>query len=138
MLSILPRFTTVARSGASSLAAVALEALLLTLLVSGLHLHYMVASALATLTYFGVSFVLHRSWTFRGVNEQLRGQLVRYALVALIGGALGLGLNSLLVGVARLPYLLGWGMTGLMVFTGWTHPMNRRFAFRSKLFAQPQ
>lgn len=137
-LPLLPRFATFARSGASSLAAVALEALLLTLLVSGLHVHYLVASVLATLTYFAVSFVLHRSWTFRGVKGQLRGQLGRYALVALIGSVLGLGLISLLVGAARLPYLVGWSAAGLMVFVGWTHPMNRRFAFRAKLLAQPR
>lgn len=137
-LPILPRFTTFARSGVSSLAAVALEALLLTLLVSGLHVHYLVASVLATLSYFAVSFVLHRRWTFRGVKGQLRGQLARYALVAGIGSALGLVLISLLVGTARLPYLVGWGTAGLMVFLGWTHPMNRRFAFRAKLLAQPR
>ena len=137
-LSVLPRFTTFARSGASSLAAVSLEALLLTLLVSGLHVHYLVASVLATLTYFGVSFALHRRWTFRGVTGQLRGQLVRYAVVALVGGGLGLGLISLLVGAARLPSLVGWATAGLVVFAGWTPPMNRRFAFRAKLLVPPR
>lgn len=136
--SILPRFKTFARSSASSLAAVALEALLLTLLVSGLHLHYLVASALGALAYFAASFVLHRRWTFRCAKGQVRGQLVRYAVVALVGSALGLGMISLLVGAARLPYLIGWSTAGLVVFTGWTHPMNRRFAFRAKLLAQPR
>jgi putative flippase GtrA len=120
---------TFARAGASSLAAVALEALLLTALVSGLHVHYLLASILATLTYFAVSFVLHRYWTFQRARRRARAQLVRYALVNVIGGALGLGLISLLVGKAQLPYLLGWAMTGVLVFVGWTHPMNCWFAF---------
>jgi putative flippase GtrA len=132
------RFATFARSSASSLAAVALEALLLTLLVSGLHIHYLVASAIGTLAYFAASFTLHRIWTFRGAKGQIRWQLARYALVAGIGSGLGIGLIALLVGKAQLPYLVGWAMAGLMVFTGWTHPMNRRFAFRAKLLAEPQ
>jgi putative flippase GtrA len=132
------RFATFVRSGASSLAAVALEALLLTLLVSGLHIHYLVASAIGALTYFATSFALHRTWTFRGAKGQMRGQLARYALVAGVGMGLGMGLIALLVGKAQLPYLVGWAMAGLMVFTGWTHPMNRRFAFRARLLAEPR
>jgi putative flippase GtrA len=132
------RLATFARSSASSLAAVAVEALLLTLLVRGLHVHYLVASALGALVYFAASFTLHQRWTFRGARGRIRGQLARYAVVAGVGAALGLGLISLLVGAAKLPYLVGWAMAGIVVFTGWTHPMNRRFAFRAKLLAAPR
>lgn len=114
--------------------AVALELLVLTLLVSGLHVHYLVGSIVATGAYLLANFALNRAWAFRRAasGAPMRRQLARHAVVVLVGSAAIVGLLWLFVGKLGLPYLLGWLLAGALAFVAWTYPMSRAFSFRER------
>jgi putative flippase GtrA len=114
--------------------AVALELLVLTLLVSGLHVHYLIGSIVATGAYLLANFALNRAWAFRraAAGAPVRGQLARHVFVALVGSAGIALLLWLFVGKLGLPYLLGWLLAGALAFVAWTYPMSRAFSFRER------
>jgi putative flippase GtrA len=123
---------TLVRCGASSLVAVGLEFLLLSILVSGLRMRAVPASAIAAGAYLAANFVLNRRWAFRGHGGRIEGQLARHLGVAGVGSGLVIVLLWILVDVARMPYPIGWAVAGLLAFVGWTYPMNRFFTFRAR------
>jgi putative flippase GtrA len=92
----------------SSLAAVAVEFALLTLLVSVLHLHYLASAALVTVAYVAINFTLNRRWAFRAGHAPAAGQLARHVGVTAVGLGNALMLMRLSVGDIGLPYQLGW------------------------------
>lgn len=118
-----------ARCAGSSLAGVLLEFVLLTMLVSALHLHYVAAALCAGIGGFAVSFALNRFWAFDGRGGCPRRQLLRHAVV--VAGGIVLGTLVMWLGVAalRLPYQIGWLGGGALVFLSWTYPMQRFFTY---------
>jgi putative flippase GtrA len=124
---------TLVRCAGSSLAGVTLEFGLLSLLVSLLHVGYLVAALAAGIAGFFVSFLLNRSWAFDGRHGSPTRQLVKHALV--VGGGIGLGTVLMWLQVAHfgLPYQVGWLLGGSVVFFTWTFPMQRWFTFAPAL-----
>jgi putative flippase GtrA len=117
------------RCAGSSVTAVTLEFFLLLLLVSRLHVQYLLAAIAAGVCGFVVSFMINRSWAFEGRAGCPRRQLVKHAVVVGGGIALGTALMWLLVSRLHLPYQVGWLGGGALVFMGWTYPMQRFFTY---------
>jgi putative flippase GtrA len=118
------------RCASSSIAGVAIEFGILTLLVSVLHLFYLLGAVLAGGIYCGVSFLLNRHWAFRAAGSPAWPQFARHAIVAAGGAVLGLPLLWLLVQRLGLPYQLAWAVGGALSFLLWTFPMQRFFTYR--------
>ncbi|MEQ1561699.1 MAG: GtrA family protein [Nitrospira sp.] len=73
--------------------AAATDLVLLYILINFILMHYLVASIIAFIGSFFVSFVLQKFWTFRSHEERTHKQMVMY-----LGSSLfGLGLNTLLM-----------------------------------------
>jgi putative flippase GtrA len=77
-------------SGGSS---AAVDLFLLFLLNSVLGVHYIASAILAFIGAFGVSFTLHKFWTFRSHGEKAHRQAALYLLASLFG----LFLNTILM-----------------------------------------
>jgi putative flippase GtrA len=121
---------TLVRCAGSSVAGVTIEFGLLTLLVSGLHVFYLLGALISSLVYLGISFLLNRHWAFRANRGALAPQLLRHGLVSGTSMALGIPMLWLLVNKIGLPYQLAWSLGGLFSFLAWTFPMQRWFTYR--------
>lgn len=110
--------------------AVAVEFALLTLLVSKLHVAYLIGAAAAGVAYFVVNFLLNRRWAFRARRTPVLPQLVRHGVVAGGSTLLILPLLWLFVSEFGMPYQLGWVVAASVAFLTWTFPMHRWFTFR--------
>jgi putative flippase GtrA len=127
--ALLRRFVpeSLLRCAASSLVAIAVEFVIMTTLVSGLRMHYLVGWLFATTAYLALNFVLNRRWAFRdGAERGVGGQLARHLGMAAVGMTQGTSLMWLFVHVVRLPYQAGWAAAGCIGFSTWTWPMSRR------------
>src|SRR4051794_38899521 len=123
---------TLLRCAASSLAAVAVEFGLLSVLVSLLHVFYLAGAIIAGAVGLLLAFGLNRRWVFGESGRFAWRQLAKHALVVAIGIALGTSLLWLGVSQLSVPYQLGWLASGTIVFFGWTFPMQRFFTFRAR------
>jgi putative flippase GtrA len=96
------KFNTVGAMG------VAVQMTLLALLRGGLHIHYLVATALAVEIAVLHNFVWHERWTWHDRSGPGAGaRLVRFNLGnGLVSLIVNLGLMRLLVGQLRMQYLL--------------------------------
>jgi putative flippase GtrA len=107
--------------------------LLLFLLVQFLQIHYLIASMLAFLCAFGVSFTLQKFWTFNN-RETARAhtQLALYLAITLAN----LGVNTLLMYVfvteLGLWYLLAQIIAGALVAL-YSYFVYQKFVFTSML-----
>lgn len=121
------------RCAATSLAAVAVEFVLLTFFVSVLHMHYLTAAIVSTAVYLLVTFILNRRWAFamRGPRREAALQLARHLGVAGIGLGLALVQMRFFIHTIGMPYQLGWAAAGCVNFGAWTWPMSRFFTFRA-------
>ena len=122
-----------ARCAGSSLAAVAVEFVLLSALVSLFHLHYLAASFVASTAGLVIAFWVNRQWAFRAGAGAAGPQLLRHGFVVTGGIGLGLVLMWLQVHGLGLPYQVSWLLGGAIVFFAWTFPMQRWFTFRAAL-----
>src|SRR5690348_9614768 len=113
-MSHVPLVKTMARCAGSSVAGVAVEFGVLTLLVEALHLYYLVGAVLAGLFYCTLSFLLNRYWAFRATHAPAWPQLARHGLVAGGGMLLGTPLLWLLVGRVGMPYQVAWATGGVL------------------------
>jgi putative flippase GtrA len=119
------------RCAGSSLAAVAIEFVLLSVLVSLFHVFYLAGALVAGVVGLLVAFMLNRSWAFSDGRGRTWLQLVKHSIV--VGGGITLGMLLLWVAVHHLgaPYQVGWLASGSVVFFTWTFPMQRFFTFRA-------
>lgn len=118
------------RCAASSLAAVALEFILLTFFVSVLRMHYLVAAIASTAVYLLVTFLLNRRWAFSASGAPAGRQLARHLGVSGVGLGLALVQMRFFIHTVGLPYQLGWAAAGCVNFGAWTWPMSRFFTYR--------
>src|SRR5437868_6061957 len=133
MFSMVQTLKSLLRCAGSSLAGVTVELGLMTLLVSVLHLFYLVGALLAGALYFSLSFLLNRHWAFRAARAPALPQLLRHGLVFGGGMLLGTPLLWLLVSGFGVPYQLAWLAVGGVSFLCWTFPMQRWFTYRGAL-----
>jgi putative flippase GtrA len=124
-------FGCILRCATASLAGVAFEYGLLLLLVSTLHLHYLVGSVVAGAAYFAINFTVNRFWAFAAQRGRIGTQLGKHGAVTAVGMGVGNALLWLFVGKVGLPYQLGWLCAGPVSFLLWTFPMHRRYTFRA-------
>ncbi|MEO7649339.1 MAG: GtrA family protein [Bryobacteraceae bacterium] len=111
---------------------IGIQLVALTVFQSGLHLHYLIATALAVEAAVVHNFVWHERWTWRGRAgaQGLERRLLRFHLTVGLVSILGnLILMRLLVGQLHLPYLasnlLAIGVCSLVNFVA-----SDRFVFR--------
>jgi putative flippase GtrA len=121
---------TLARAAGSSLAAVAVEVGLLTVLVTFLHVAYLIGSVIAGVVYLVVNFVLNRRWAFRN-RAPVGPQLLRHGVVSGGGTMLGLPLLRVFVDGAHMPLAIAWTISAAIAFLAWTFPMHRLFTYRT-------
>jgi putative flippase GtrA len=122
--------TALLRCAGSSALSVGVEFVVLTLLVSVLHVAYLVGSLLSGAAYFVLNFALNRSWAFRAGSARLWPQLFRHGLVGAGGTLLCTPLLWLLVDRAKMPYQPAWILACVIAFLAWTFPMHRWFTYR--------
>jgi putative flippase GtrA len=128
---------TLLRCAASSFAGVAVEFTLLTILVSVLHVFYLLGAVAAGAVYFVINFLLNRRWTFRATAGSALPQFLRHAAVTAGGMGLGTAMLWLFVQGLGLPYQVGWAIAGTIAFFSWTYPMHRFFTYAAPAAARP-
>ncbi len=88
----------------------------LFVLNSLVHVQYLVAAIIAFILAFGVSFTLHKFWTFRThIVHDTRKQVFVYLAVSLFGLLLNTGLMYIFVSHLHMAVLLSQVFVGLMV-----------------------
>ena len=91
------------------------DLVVLYLLNSVFGLHYLISAIVAFLIAFGVSFVLHKFWTFKSHEERTHKQVVTYLLASLFGLTLNTFLMYLFVDHLHVQVILSQIIVGLMV-----------------------
>jgi putative flippase GtrA len=122
-------FATLARHQLGSLVSTAVDFATMIVLVSGLGLGAVLATALGAAAGGVTNFVLGRTWIFRAHEAPAGGQAVRYFLVS--GASLGwnaLG-EYLLHDRLRLQYVVARAIVAVAVSLLWNFPMHRGFVF---------
>jgi putative flippase GtrA len=124
------------RSTVAAVGCIAVEFGLLTVFVSHLHMHYLLATVLAGVVYLFLNFFLNRRWAFEARHGSPLPQLLRHGFVILGGIALGCPLLWVSVSVLGLTYRLGWAASGAIAYLAWTFPMHKHFTYRQKAALQ--
>ncbi len=93
----------------------AVDLILLYVLNSIFGIHYLPASVLAFLGAFGVSFTLHKFWTFQSHDEQTDKQVVLYFGTSLFGLFLNTVLMYVFVDFFHVQVLISQFFVGAMV-----------------------
>jgi putative flippase GtrA len=124
-----PLIVSLGRSQIASLTATLADFGCLILLVEVGHVWYVAAVAAAAFVGAVVNFFLGRHWSFVAVIDDVRGQAVRYAMVA----AMSLILNSIGVYVATeyfaIHYLASKALIAFLIGILFNFPLHRRFVF---------
>jgi putative flippase GtrA len=112
-----------------AIASTVVDYLVMIVCVSVIGLHPVAGTIAGAASGAFTSFTLGRRWIFHARGGELRGQVLRYALVSAIslcGNALGEGLLVL----TGLNYILSRVVIATLVGVGWNFPMHRHFVFR--------
>jgi putative flippase GtrA len=122
---------------ASSSAASVVDLATLFTLLHLLHLWPGAAGALGCMAGGAVNFALNRRWVFGDLQRQhgahWRGQLLRYALLVVLGGALGSGLViQLTVAGLGLPVIVAKAIAAALVLACWNYPVSARLVFNAR------
>lgn len=106
------------------------DLVLLFVLNSLLGMHYLTAAILAFIGAFGVSFTLHKFWTFKSHHQDTKKQAVMYLGTSLFGLMLNTLLMYVFVDYFHIMVLLSQVIVGLMVaFCSFF--LSRNFVFTS-------
>ncbi|MBA3733310.1 GtrA family protein [Patescibacteria group bacterium] len=93
--------------------------------------HYLVSAVLAFIGAFGVSFTLHKFWTFQSHNERTDKQALLYLGTSLFGLSLNTMLMYLFVDYFHIQVLISQFFVGIMVaFSSFF--ISRNFVFKYK------
>ena len=105
------------------------DLILLYLLNSRLGLHYLLAAILAFLGAFGVSFTLHKYWTFKSHQEETHKQAVMYFGTSLFALFLNTVLMYIFVDIFNIGVIISQIFVGIMVaFSSFF--ISRNFVFK--------
>ena len=104
---------------------------LLYLLNTTLGLYYLLSAVLAFIGAFGISFTLHKFWTFKSHLEETRKQVVMYFATSLFGLSLNTLLMFIFVDFFHIMVLLSQVFVGIIVaFSSFF--ISRNFVFKYK------
>ena len=107
------------------------DLILLYLLNTTLGIHYLLSAILAFVGAFGVSFTLHKYWTFKSHEEETHRQVVMYLGTSLFGLFLNTTLMYIFVDFFHIIVLLSQFFVGIMVaFSSFF--ISRNFVFKYK------
>lgn len=122
-----------ARLVVSSSAASVVDLLTLFTLINLLPIWPGAAGAAGCIAGGAVNFLLNRNWVFTRRSGGWLGQLLRYGLLVVLGGALVAG-TMIHVGIVvlGLPVLLAKGVSAALVLTCWNYPISARLVFRKE------
>jgi len=130
-MSAKTRIKRLARMAASSTAASAVDLVTLFAVLQLLPLWPGAAGAVGCVAGGAVNFALCRGWVFRDRGEGWLGQILRYALLVVLAGALLAGVViQLATAVIGLPVLLAKGISAALVLVCWNYPISNRLVFR--------
>ncbi|MGH7871066.1 MAG: GtrA family protein [Candidatus Binatia bacterium] len=123
------------RSQIASLTATVADFGSMIFLVEIGHVWYVAAVAMGAFVGAIVNFFLGRYWSFVAVNDDVRGQAIRYAAVA----AMSLVLNSLGVYIATdyfgIYYVASKAIVAFLIGILFNFPLHRRFVFPRHTYA---
>ncbi len=91
------------------------DLIVLYLLHNVFGIYYLLSAILAFIIAFGVSFTLHKFWTFRSHDEETHKQVVMYFGTSLFGLVLNTLLMYLFVDYVHLNVILSQIIVGLLV-----------------------
>ena len=125
-----PRLREWLRHHASSLAATAVDFLVMIACVQFGRVNPVAGTVAGATAGAVTNFLLGRHWTYRRGDEAVAGQAARYALVS--GASLGLNAlgEHLLANVLGIQYILARVLTAFAVSNLWNYPLQKLFVFR--------
>ena len=109
------------------------DLILLYLLNTTLGIHYLLSAILAFLGAFGVSFTLHKYWTFKSHQEQTHKQAIMYFGTSLFALFLNTLLMYIFVDFFHITVLVSQFFVGIMVaFSSFFISRNFVFKYRGE------
>lgn len=133
MIEFIDKFTkhVVIRFIISGGTSAAVDLLALYILNSVLELHYLPSAIIAFIIAFGVSFTLHKFWTFKSHGERAQKQAVMYLGTSLFSLALNTLLMYIFVGKFHFMVLVAQFIVGIIVaFVSYF--LSHNFVFKYK------
>lgn len=94
-------------------------------------IHYLTSAVLAFICAFGVSFTLHKFWTFKSHGESAHKQVVMYLATSLFGLCLNTLLMYIFVDFFHLIVLVAQFIVGVMV-AFCSYFLSHNFVFKYK------
>jgi putative flippase GtrA len=104
---------------------------ILYILNSVWHIHYLTSAILAFICAFGVSFTLHKFWTFKSHGESAHKQVAMYLATSLFGLCLNTLLMYIFVDFFHLIVLVAQFIVGIMV-AFCSYFLSHKFVFKYK------
>ncbi len=107
------------------------DLVLLYILNSVVGVHYLLAATLAFIGAFGVSFTLHKYWTFKSHAEETHRQVVMYLFASLLSLVLNTILIYVFVDRFHIQVLLSQIFVGLII-ASFSFFLSHKFVFKYK------
>jgi putative flippase GtrA len=124
-----PRHKRILKVGCSGVIATAIDFVMLLILVELFELRVVLAVFLAASSGAMASFVVNKFWAFGDASRISLPQVASFIGVAL-GSAFGVSLVVQVLSVhLGLPYLLAKSIGAVLLFAGWTYPVQSRVVF---------
>ena len=123
------------RSQLASLTATIVDFGSLFFLVEVTGIWYVTATAVAAFLGALVNFALGRHWTFEATEQSVRGQMLRYAVIALLSLILNSAGVYLLTDHCGVYYMLSKAITAFSVGVLFNFPLHRYFVFGRQKYA---
>lgn len=115
------------RSAVSNTVATVVDFGVAASLVYVLQGHSSLATALGCVVGAVTSFLLSRVWAFASGGAWVR-QVGRYVVVSAATAGLNAG-GVALFATLGVPFVIGWAIARLVIFTTWSYPLQRDFVF---------
>ena len=124
------------RHQVGSLAATAVDFLVMIACVSAFGLAPGAGTAVGAASGGVTNFILGRRWIFRALEGRASSQALRYALVSAASLLLNAVGEHVLVTTTHLQFVVARVIVSLLVSVLWNFPMQRSFVFRTSALAR--
>ena len=95
--------------------------------------HYITGIAIGGIIGAFVNFMVNRHWSFRGKQQKLPGQLLRFAFVVIGSIVLKSGGTSFFTEILRIDYRISRIITDAIVSFGFNYVLQRFWVFRKQM-----